>query len=91
MVPLPLPLPVSPVAVLPAPPDARELPGVVGWPAVGPVPDVEPVLGVLLLGAPEAPPPPPPDWATTRPVPQARAAAAERARILKACLMRISC
>ena len=82
--------PVVPVAVpvervVPVP--VAVLPVVPVWPAVGPD-----VVG-LLLGEPEAPPWPPalvpepvlPDCANAPP--QANAAAAERARILKVCLM----
>lgn len=50
------------------------------------VPLFGPADGGLLLGEPEAPPPAP--WATARPVPQVKAAAAARARILDACFIR---
>ena len=93
---------VEPVAVEPAvPPVAVPVERVVPAPvpvAVLPVVPVLPAVGPevveLLLGVPEAPPWPPalvpepvpvPDWASAPP--HARAAAAERARILKVCLM----
>jgi len=85
----PLVVPVVERVVLPllvVPLVAPVVPVVPVAPVVPVVPAFGPELVVLLLGAPEAPPWPPVPVCASAP-PHAIAAAAERARILKVCLM----